>query len=190
MPTGVAACSGALVTFDEVKAEATRIVVGTIRATQGDPEAPEGLAITVEAVVRGAPVREIFLLPPAFMGCDGRITEPIGARLLIATGPQYFDANPPEDLHPYWLIGPGDVLQPAGVEDPDVTHQTLGDLVKALGGELVRVPAPDAVETVDQSPGVADELPVAVFALALIAAAASVFGVVALVARRRAASGR
>ncbi len=183
---GVAACSGARVTFEEINAEATRIVVGTIRAIRWDQEAPDGMAITVEAVVRGAAAPEIFPLPPTYMGCDGRNPEPVGARLLIATGPHYFDASPPKDLHPYWLIGPADIVEPAGVEDPDVRHRTLGDLVDALDGDLVPVPTPDSVETFDQSPGVGDEPPIALVVLALVATAASVLGVVALVARRRA----
>jgi hypothetical protein len=183
-----AACSGAMVTFDQVNAGANRIVVGTVRAVRGDPAAPDGLAITVESVVRGRPAQEVLLLPPSYMGCDGRIAEPVGARLVIATGPRYFDAGPPEDLHPYWLIGAAGVLIPAGVDDPNPQHRTLDDLVAALGGELTpiasAVPGEAAAQAAVTDPGEAVGVPLAAVIGGLIAATITVFAAAMVAARR------
>lgn len=141
-PPPAAACSGARVEFAEIRAEASRIVVGTITASRGDPLGPDAIAIRVERLIRGSSPVDLILDPPDYMGCDGRIAEPIGTRLVIATGLQFFDAAPPNDLHPYWIVGPDGVLDPAGVENADPAVRTVDDLVMAVGGGLTPVPVP------------------------------------------------
>ena len=69
----VVACSAAAVPAEEIRAEAERIVVGTIVAQAGDPEAPDRIAISVEAVIRGVATPEVVLAPPTYAGCDSRI---------------------------------------------------------------------------------------------------------------------
>jgi hypothetical protein len=129
------ACSGARVEFAEIRAEATRIVLGSVTATRGHPDAPDAIEIRVEHVIRGRAPASLVLAPPDYMGCEGRIAERVGTRLVIATGTRFFDAAPPTELHPYWIVGPGDVVDPVGVEGADPAIRTLDDLVASLGGE-------------------------------------------------------
>jgi hypothetical protein len=145
-PPAASACSGARVEFSEIRAEATRIVVGTIVATRGDPLNPDVIAIRVEALIRGSAPAQLVLQPPVYMGCDGLIAEPIGTRLVVATGRRFFDAAPPQDLHPYWIVRADNTLEAAGVENPDPAVRTLEDLVGALGGALVLAPSNPAPE--------------------------------------------
>ncbi|MBA2720029.1 MAG: hypothetical protein H0U52_12455 [Chloroflexi bacterium] len=135
-PSTALACSGARVEYSEIRAEATRIVVGTIIASRGDPLAPDVLAIRVDRLIRGSSPAQLVLQPPEFMGCDGPIGEPVGTRLIIATGQRFFDAAPPQDLHPYWIVRADNTVDPVGVESHDPAVRTLDDLVVALGGEL------------------------------------------------------
>lgn len=122
--------------------------MGTIVASRGNPLGPDVIAIRVEALIRGSAPTQLVLEPPVFMGCEGRIAEPIGTRLVIATGQRYFDAAPPQDLHPYWIVRADNTLEAAGVENPDPGVRTLEDLVGALGGELILAPTdPPATAT-------------------------------------------
>lgn len=194
VPMPVAACSGARVEYAEIRNEATRIVVGTIIDRRGDPAAPDAIAVRVERLIRGVSPIDLVLEPPDYMGCDGRIAEPIGTRLVIATGRRFFDAAPPNDLHPYWIVGPGDILDPAGVESADPAIRTVSDLAAAVGGEMVPVTVPSgppvealpgAAITGDDARGLDWSMPAALAATALIVAG----WFAARVLRRRGADG-
>ena len=119
--------------FSEIRAEASRIVVGTVVVKRGHPEAPDAIAVRVEQLLRGESGPNLVLEPPDYMGCDGRIVVPIGTRLVIATGDRFFDAAPRNDLHPYWIVNADGSLDPEGVESADPTLRTMADLARAFG---------------------------------------------------------
>ena len=147
----VAACSGAMVEVADIRGEATRIVVGTIVGTRGDAQAPDALAIEIDSVIRGTSPATLVLEPPSYMGCDGRIFEPIGTRLVVATGPHYLSAAPPQELHPYWVVRADGTAEPVGVSAEGAPRQSLDELAAWLGGSLVPVepetePAPEPAD--------------------------------------------
>lgn len=121
-------------------------MVGTVVASRGDPLGPDVIAIRVERLIRGSSPAQLVLQPPDYMGCDGRIAEPVGTRLVIATGRRFFDAAPPTDLHPYWIVRADNTLDPAGVESHDPAVRTLDDLVAALGGAPIVAPTSPPIE--------------------------------------------
>jgi hypothetical protein len=135
----VAACSGAMVEVSDIRGQATRIVVGTIVGARGDAQAPDALAIEVDSVIRGTSPATLVLEPPSYMGCDGRIFEPIGTRVVVATGPHYFSASPPQELHPYWVVRADGTADPVGISAEGLPRQSLGDLAAWLGGSLMAV---------------------------------------------------
>jgi hypothetical protein len=177
-PSGALGCSGAQVPEDEIRREAERIVVGTIVARKGDPGAPDAIALRVDGVIRGVTPAQLVLQPPTYMGCDGRIAEPVGTRIVVATAPQYFDAAPPEELHPYWIVLPDGTVDPVGLETDQPPGRTLDDLAASLGGSVTAIDA--AASTDDGSP---DSMIVGAVT-ALVVGAAVVLGAAA-VARRR-----
>ena len=154
-PSAALACSGARVQYGEIRAEATRIIVGTITASRGDPLAPNVIAIRVERLIRGSSPAQLVLQPPEFMGCDGRIGEPVGTRLVIATGRRFFDASPPKDLHPYWIVRADNTLDPAGVESHDPAVRNLDDLVAAFASAAILAPTDPPVEVAPTDPEIA-----------------------------------
>jgi hypothetical protein len=181
----VAACSGATVSFESIRTGAERIVVATIVAVDTADAVPTRVTLAVQQVLRGVSGPEIVLEPPTFMGCGGQMDEPIGARLVVATGPHYFSASPPEELHPYWRVLPGDVVEPAGVDDPDPDHSRLGGLVADLGGGLPGASIePEAVVEPPSSPDTSAGLAVAIVVVTFLAAAV-LFGSVVAAARGR-----
>jgi hypothetical protein len=178
-PSGALGCSGAQVPEDEIRREAERIVVGTIVARKGDPGAPDAIALRVDGVIRGVTPAQLVLQPPTYMGCDGRIAEPVGTRIVVATAPQYFDAAPPEELHPYWIVLPDGTVDPVGLETDQPPGRTLDDLAASLGGSVRAIDA--AASTDDRKP---DSM-IDVAVTTLVVGAAVVLGAAA-VARRRA----
>jgi hypothetical protein len=178
-PSGALGCSGAQVPEDEIRREAERIVVATIVARKGDPGAPDAIALRVDGVIRGVTPAQLVLQPPTYMGCDGRIAEPVGTRIVVATAPQYFDAAPPEELHPYWIVLPDGTVDPVGLETDQPPGRTLDDLAASLGGSVRAIDA--AASTDDRKP---DSM-IDVAVTTLVVGAAVVLGAAA-VARRRA----
>ena len=164
----VEACSGASVPAEEIRREAARIVVGTIVARQDVGGAPETLVIAVDSVIRGESPRELVLRPPTYMGCDGRILEPIGTRVVVATGQQYFDAAPPADLHPYWVVRADGIAEPVGLDAGGAPGLPLEELAAWLGGTVNEVPA--TVEPDDTGLLGSVVLPLLVAGIALVAA--------------------
>ena len=130
----VEACSGATVTFEKIRTGAQRIVIGTIVERDAIKGAADRVTLRVEAVIRGVSGRELVLEPPTFMGCDGRIMEPVGSRLIVASAPRFFSVGPAEEMHPYWRLLAGDIVEPAGVDDQDPDHTRLAGLIVDLGG--------------------------------------------------------
>jgi hypothetical protein len=181
----VAACSGALVTFEKIRTGAQRIVIGTIVETDQIDGAADRVTLRIEAVIRGVSGPQLILEPPTFMGCDGRITEPVGSRLLVATAPRFFSVGPAEEMHPYWRLLEGDVVEPAGVDDPDPDHMRLAGLVADLGGVPVTSPEPAANSDPASAPATSTGIAVAIVAVTFLAAAALFVTVVAAARRRR-----
>lgn len=177
----VAACSGASVPIDEIRGEAVRIVVGTIVAQHGDAGAPDAIAIEVDAVIRGEAPTELVLQPPTFMGCDGRIAEPIGTRVVVATASQYFDASPPQDLHPYWVVRANGIAEPVGVDAGGAPGLPIEELASWLGGALTPLEASAGPST--------DGMPLLGVAVAVLVVGLGVVGLVTLAVARRSPDG-
>jgi hypothetical protein len=178
------ACSGASVTFEKVRIHAQRIVIGTIVEADLEDGVAQRLTFRVDAVVRGVAGPEVVLEPPTYMGCDGRIMEPVGTRLLVATAPRFFGVGPAEEMHPYWRLLAGNVVEPAGVDDPDPDHLRLDGLLADLGGLPVTSAEPaDASDAV--SPAGGGEMVVPIIVATLLGAAALFTGAWRLARRRQ-----
>lgn len=180
----VSACTGALVTFEKIRVGAQRIVIGTLVEADLNDGVAERVTLRVEAVVRGVSGPEVVLEPPTFMGCDGRIMEPVGSELLVATGPRYFGVGPAVEMHPYWRVLEGDVLEAVGVDDVDPDHTRLAGLVADLGGVAITSPEPAAVAEPD-SPADRGALPLAIAVATMLAAVALFTGAWRLARRRQ-----
>jgi len=180
----VTACSGALVTFEKVRIGAQRIVVGTIIEGGLVDGVAERITLRVDSVIRGVSGPEVVLEPPTFMGCDGRITEAVGSRLIVATGPHYFSASPPQEMHPYWRLLEGDVVEAVGVDDPDPDHTRLVGLVADLGGLPAAPSEPDAVVDPASAPDRGGIVAAAIVVATLLTATV-LFAAVILVERKR-----
>ena len=181
----VTACSGATVSFEQIRTGADRIVIGTVIDVDATEDVSERILLRVEAVLRGVSGPEVVLEPPTFMGCGGRMDEPVGARLVVATGPHYFSASPPEELHPYWRVLPGDVVEPAGVDDPDPDHSRLDGLLAAFGGRAAATVEPEAIVEPVPPPDQIAIVAVAIVVATLLAAAAVFTGAWSLARRHR-----
>lgn len=180
----VRACSGALVGYAEIRDEATRIVLGRVAGREvGAGGEMTSLLIHVDAVIRGSAPAELVLDPPTYMGCEGRIDEPVGAQLVIATGPQYFDAAVTGDLHPYWLVRDDGTVDPIGVWQEDPGIRTLDELVADLGGRLVPVEGAAAGE--GSQAGGLQPLPIALGGAAILGLAIVVIAVTSRISSRR-----
>jgi hypothetical protein len=175
------------VSFESIRTGAERIVVASVVDVDTADGVSDRVTLRVERLLRGVSGPEIVLEPPTFMSCGGRMEEPIGARLVVATGPHYFSASPPEELHPYWRVLPGDVVEPAGVDDLDPDHSRLDGLVADLGGGLPAASIePEAVLEPPSSPDTSGGL--AVVVVTFLAAAVLFVTVVAAARRRRSSS--
>jgi hypothetical protein len=173
----VGACSGAPVSFEQIRTGATRIVVASVV----EVESIDKITLEVHSVLRGMSGRELVLEPPTYMGCDGRMQEPVGARLIVATGPHFFADSPAQEMHPYWRIEPGDIVVPAGVDDPNPDHTRLAGLIAEFGGFPVPPVEPEALVEQGPGPGV---LLVTAIVVAMMLAVVALFGALIVVARK------
>jgi hypothetical protein len=172
------------VSFEQIRIGATRIVVASIVDVDTTDGAPDRVTLRVHSVLRGVSGPELILEPPTYMGCDGRMNEPIGTRLIVATGPHYFADSPPQEMHPYWRVEPGDIVVPAGVDDPDPNHARLAGLIAEFGGLPVPPVEPEPVAEPVSAPAPSALLTLAIVVGTMLAAVA-LFAVVVVAARKR-----
>ena len=182
MPASAAACSGSPVSFEQIRTGAERIVIASIVDVDKVDGVSHRVTLRVERLLRGVSGPDVILEPPTYMGCGGQMNEPVGARLVVATGPHYFSASPPEEMHPYWLVLAGDKVVPAGVDDPDPDHTRLDGLIEEFGA-LPAAAEPQAPIDPITEPELSPGMPLAIVVATLLAVVA-LFGAVAIAARR------
>jgi hypothetical protein len=185
MPAAAAACSGSPVSFEQIRTGAERIVIASIVDVDEVDGVSNRVTLRVERLLRGVSGPDVTLEPPTYMGCGGQMNEPVGARLVVATGPHYFSASPPEEMHPYWLVLAGDRVVPAGVDDPDPDHTRLDGLIEEFGALPAGSVEPESVVDPVRPPDGSGIAAIAIVGATLLAAVAVFTGAWRLGRRHR-----
>jgi hypothetical protein len=127
------ACSAPFLTAVEATAKAERVALVRTAPVHCDPQSPDGYDFVVEESYRGSLPPIVQVAAPQYHACGDRIIAASGDRLVIFFDVEAFTGQPP--MNPFWRVGPGDALEPEGIDAEAVPWRTLDQLRGALTGE-------------------------------------------------------